>query len=199
MHAGFDDYFCCTRGRFSVFISSVDDYEKACCISSGKHSRGLKPSPIIVKCLRKCHSWFQRYMRCMIRKRFVSDHAFYVTRFSSRRSRKSVLYLVIRASWRFETFTSHCQVSKGMASVISGLYDQVWPMKPRFWSIDQRASIFDSYRSNGWRKKKTYCQFWAWLFLIFLLQQRWRKMLEQDWQVLRFIYSVWLFNYKKQR
>ena len=134
-HAGLD-YFCCTRGCFSVLNSRVGDHKKACWISSYQHPRGLKPSPVILKCLRKCHSWFQC---CMKRKSFVSVHAFYLVRFSSRRSRKSVLYLVVRTSYKFETFTSHCQVFKGTASVISGLYD---PMKPRFWSINQPCIHF---------------------------------------------------------
>ena len=29
-HAGFNDYFSCTRGCFSALSSRVDDYEKGC-------------------------------------------------------------------------------------------------------------------------------------------------------------------------
>ncbi len=80
LHAcGFDNHFCCRRGRFSVFNSRVDDHEKVCCISPYEHPRGLKP------------------------------------------------------------YTSHCQVSKLIVSVISGLYD---PKKPCFWSIDQPCIHF---------------------------------------------------------
>ncbi len=84
LHAcGFDNYFCCTRGRFSIFNSRVDDHEKVWCISLCEHPRGLKPLLMIVKCLRKRQSWFQRYKCCETRKNFVSDHAFYLIRFSS--------------------------------------------------------------------------------------------------------------------